>query len=123
VKHKPLCWFGEAGPIRRAIEPFMVSRMTQRNAFCRIEWLASVADKATRARSIQGMASMGKVFFPKNSAWKGDVLGQMIRFPAGKHDDSVDVMSLIGRGLEYIRTPSSTKPRPKQNFGGGAWMG
>lgn len=123
VKHKPSCWFGEAGPIRRAIEPFMVSRMTQRNAFCRIEWLASVSDKATRARSIQGMASMGKVLFPKSAAWKGDVLAQMIRFPAGKHDDSVDVMSLIGRGLEYIRTPSNTKPRVKQSYGNGSWMG
>lgn len=123
VKHKPACWFGEAGPIRRAIEPFMMSRLTQRNAFCRIEWLPSVSDKASRARSIQGVASMGKVFFPKNAAWKGDVLSQLIRFPAGKHDDSVDVMSLIGRGLEFIRTPSNAKPRVKQNFGGAGWMG
>lgn len=122
VKHKPACWFGEAGPIRRAIEPFMMSRLTQRNAFCRIEWLPSVSDKASRARSIQGVASMGKVFFPKNAAWKGDVLSQLIRFPAGKHDDSVDVMSLIGRGLEFIRTPSNSKPRAKQNYGSGSWM-
>jgi len=121
VKHKPSCWFGEAGPIRRAIEPFMMSRLTQRNAFCRIEWLPSVSDKATRARRIQGVARMAKVFFPKNSAWKGDVLNQMIRFPAGKHDVSVDVMSLIGRGLEFIRTPSTAKPREKQQFVGG-WM-
>lgn len=104
-KHKPHCWFGESGPIRRAIEPFMMSRMTQRNAFCRIEWLPSVADKPTRARSIQAMASMGKVFLPKNAAWKGDVLAQLLRFPAGKHDDAVDVFSLVGRGLEFIREP------------------
>jgi len=110
--HKPHCWFGESGPIRRAIEPFMMSRMTQRNAFCRIEWLPSVADKPTRARSIQAMASMGKVFFPKNAPWKGDVLGQLLRFPAGKHDDAVDVFSLIGRGLEFIREPGRER-RPK----------
>jgi predicted phage terminase large subunit-like protein len=122
VKHKPACWFGESGPIRRAIEPFMMSRMTQRNAFCRIEWLPSVSDKASRARSIQGMASMGKVFFPKNNGWKGDVLAQLIRFPAGKHDDSVDVMSLVGRGLEFIRTPTNVKPRKQQQFAAG-WMG
>lgn len=123
VKHKPSCWFGEAGPIRRAIEPFMMSRLTQRNAFCRIEWLPSVSDKASRARSIQGVASMGKVFFPKNAAWKGDVLSQLIRFPAGKHDDTVDVMSLIGRGLEFIRTPSNTKPRKQHQFAAGGWLG
>lgn len=124
VKHKPTCWFGEAGPIRRAIEPFMMSRMTQRNAFCRVEWLPSVADKPTRARSIQAMASMGKVFFPKNAAWKGDVLGQLLRFPAGKNDDSVDVMSLLGRGLEFIRTPTMSKPKQKsQGAMSGGWMG
>ena len=121
-RHKPNCWFGESGPIRRAIEPFMMSRMTQRNAFCRIEWLPSVADKPTRARSIQAMASMGKVFFPKNAAWKGDVLAQLLRFPAGKHDDSVDVFSLIGRGLEFIREPGRGRrpsiPLSKPSFAG-----
>lgn len=123
IKHAPQCWFGEGGPIRRAIEPFMMSRMTQRNAFCRVEWLPSMADKPTRARSIQAVASMGKVFFPKNAAWKGDVLGQLLRFPAAKHDDSVDVFSLIGRGLEFIRAPrGARKPEAAQQFGGGGWM-
>lgn len=113
ISHKPSCWFGESGVIRKSIEPFMMARMTQRNAFCRIEWLPSVADKPTRARSIQAMASMGKVFLPKNAPWKGDVLNQLLRFPAGKHDDSVDVFSLIGRGLEFIRSPKTErKPLP-----------
>lgn len=124
LKHKPQCWFGESGVIKKAIEPYMIARMTQRNAFCRIEWLPSISDKPTRARSIQGMASMGKVFFPKNASWKGDVLNQLLRFPAGKHDDSVDVFSLIGRGLEFIREPRQTRPRPSRAYGGNqAWMG
>jgi len=123
IKHKPECWFGEAGPIRRSIEPFMMSRMTQRNAFCRVEWLSSVNDKPARARSIQAMASMGKVFFPKNAAWKGEVLGQLLRFPAGKHDDAVDVFGLIGRGLEFIRTPRNVKPRPVRAYQPSGWMG
>ncbi len=110
VEHKPLCWFAEAGPIRRAIEPFLLRRMNERGAHARIEWMASIADKPTRARSIQALASMGKVFFPKHAPWKADVLGQMLRFPAGKHDDAVDVMSLIGRGLEHVRPPKTRKP-------------
>lgn len=123
VKHTPQCWFGESGTIRRAIEPFMMSRMSQRNAMCRVEWLPSVNDKPTRARSIQAMASMGKVFFPKNAAWKGDVLGQLLRFPAGKHDDAVDVFSLIGRGLEFIRTPRlKREAATSMAYGGAGWM-
>lgn len=107
-RHKPLCWFGESGPIRRAVEPYMLKRMNERNAFCRLEWLPSISDKPTRARSIQAMASMGKVFFPKNAVWKADVMGQLFRFPAGKHDDAVDVLSLIGRGLEMMPAPEGS---------------
>lgn len=103
IEHKPVCWFGESGPIRRAVEPFMLRRMSERNAHCRVEWLPSISDKPTRARSFQALASMGKVFFPKHASWKADVLGQLLRFPAGKHDDSVDVCSLVGRGLEFVR--------------------
>jgi predicted phage terminase large subunit-like protein len=102
VKHKPSCWFGEAGPIRRAVEPFLMRRMSDRQAFCRIEWLPSISDKPTRARTIQGMASMGKVWLPKNAPWKADLLNQLMRFPAGKFDDGVDVLSLFGRGLVHI---------------------
>lgn len=105
LKHEPHCWFGESGVIRRSIEPFMLKRMQEREAFCRIEWLASIADKPTRARSIQARAAMGKVFLPKNAPWKGDLLAQMMRFPAGKYDDKVDVMGLFGRGMEFIRGP------------------
>lgn len=113
LSHLPVCWFGEAGPIRRAVEPFMMRRMQERNAICRIEWLASIADKEARARSIQGLASMGRLYFPKNAPWKGDVQAQMLRFPAGKHDDAVDVFSLIGRGLQHVRP--KRKPRAINN--------
>ena len=54
------------------------------------------------------MMSMGKVFWPRFSGWKSDVIGQLMKFPAGKHDDSVDVMSLFGRGLKYINASKGT---------------
>lgn len=121
LRHEPQCWFGEAGPIRRAVEPFLMRRMSDRKAYCRIEWLASIADKPTRARTIQGMASMGKVFLPKNAPWKADLLNQLLRFPAGKLDDGVDVLSLFGRGLQHIGTPKKPRtasvPPPR-----GGWM-
>lgn len=102
LKHKPDCWFGESGVIRRSVEPFMVKRMEERNAFCRIEWIASIADKTARARGIQARASMGKVYLPKKAPWLDHVMGQLLRFPAGVHDDAVDVFGLIGRGLEHV---------------------
>lgn len=102
IKHKPACWFGESGVIRRSVEPFMLKRMQERQAFCRIEWLASIADKTARARGIQARASMGKVHMPERADWKAHVMGQLLRFPAGAHDDAVDVFSLLGRGIEFV---------------------
>jgi phage terminase large subunit-like protein len=49
------------------------------------------------------MMSMGKVFWPKNAIWKSHVQEQLLRFPAGKHDDAVDVMGLFGRGLKFVQ--------------------
>lgn len=126
AKYKPLIWFGESGPIRRAIEPFLRKRMLERNALCRLEWLPSIADKVARARAIQARCAMGKVWLPKSAGWKSDLMGQLMRFPAGKYDDGVDVLSLIGRGLEFARDPQLPKPvtndvvvRPR---GPHAWM-
>ena len=36
-------------------------------------------------------------------------MSQLMRFPAGKYDDGVDVCSLIGRGLEHARPPKMPK--------------
>jgi predicted phage terminase large subunit-like protein len=126
IKHGPMCWFGESGPIRRSIEPFLIRRMNERNARCRFEWLASIADKPTRCRAFQALASMGKVWVPAKAPWKADVVGQAIRFPAGRFDDAVDVLGLYGRGLEFVRAkpPARTVVKPPMyTHGAGGWMG
>jgi predicted phage terminase large subunit-like protein len=106
LRHSPVMWFGEAGPIRKAVEPFLLRRMSDRRAFCRLEWLPSIGKKDARARSFPALASMGKVFLPPAPvSWKADLLGQLTRFPAGRFDDGIDVCSLIGRGLEHVRPP------------------
>lgn len=123
LQHKPRCWFGESGPIRRSVEPFMMKRMQERNAYCRIEWLASIADKTARGRSIQARASMGKVFFPKHAPWKAHVMGQLLKFPAGKHDDAVDVFTLIGRGLEFVKDVPKPRQKTERRIVASGWMG
>jgi predicted phage terminase large subunit-like protein len=109
LRHSPLIWFGESGPIKRAVEPFLLKRMNDRRAFCRLEWLPSISEKTVRCRPFQALCSMGKVFFPRNTPWKADLIGQLLRFPAGRYDDGVDVCSLIGRGLEHVRPPRIAK--------------
>ena len=134
VNHKPVCWFGESGPIRRAVEPYLNRRMNERRAFCRLEWLTSMSEKTARCRPFQALASMQKVFLPEQAPWKSELVGQLIRFPAGKYDDGVDVCSLIGRGCEMMPPPKIRRAEPKHEGGpfsastssgtpGTAWLG
>lgn len=112
-KYKPLCWFGEGGVIQKAVEPMLKRRMRERNTHCRLEWLPSVADKPTRARSFQAMAATGRVHFEP-----GADIGEFLVFPAGKHDDDVDTASLIGRAIDQahpaiVKTVESKGPRDR----------
>lgn len=110
VKHKPLCWIGESGVIRRAVEPYMTARGIKRNAKVRMEWLASTADKEVRAGGAQAMASMGSIKFPVRSGWHERVIAQCLAFPAGAHDDAVDVLSIAVRGMNLVGHP----PKPRK---------
>lgn len=126
---KPLAWFGEAGVIQKAIEPMLRRRMRETNAHCRLEWVGSISDKPTRARSFQARAAMGKVLFEP-----GADLGEFLRFPAGKHDDEVDCASLIGRVIDethpaIVKTvqpnlnPRPGDYRPQRTLGTGTAFG
>jgi predicted phage terminase large subunit-like protein len=110
AKYKPLAWFGEGGVIQKAIEPMLKRRMRERNVHCRLEWLSSVSDKPTRARSFQAMAATGRVHFEP-----GADIAEFLVFPAGKHDDEIDVASLIGRAIDQahpaiVKAVSDGKP-------------
>ena len=111
AKYKPLAWFGEGGVIQKAVEPMLRRRMRERNIHCRIEWLPSVADKPTRARSFQAMAATGRVHMER-----GADLSEYLVFPAGKHDDEVDTASLIGRAIDQAH-PAIVTGAQKQTRG------
>lgn len=95
----PDAFFGESGVIRRAVEPLLRMRMRARNTFCRLEWLTRTVDKTASARGFQGRAEMKMVHFREGS---GAVIDQLIAFPAGKHDDKVDVCTLLGMALAEV---------------------
>lgn len=112
AKYKPLAWFGEGGVIQKAIEPMLRRRMRERSVHCRLEWLPSVADKPTRARSFQAMAATGRVHLEP-----GADLGEYLMFPAGKHDDEVDTASLIGRAIDQAHPAivAGIQKRPRKD--------
>jgi predicted phage terminase large subunit-like protein len=129
-KWRPICAFGEAGVIQKAIEPMLRRRMIETGTRCRMEWLPSIHDKATRARGFQSRAAMGEVSLRDDDMGER-VLNQLIAFPAGKHDDAVDVCGMMGRALDMahpaivpIETPKAktfTDYRGASDGGGDSW--
>lgn len=45
---------------------------------------------------------MGKVYLPKHAPWVEELMSVLLRFPYGKVDDDVDVLSLFGRMLDTM---------------------
>lgn len=97
-RYKPICFVGEMGPIRKAVEPFLERRMRERGSFVLPEWLPVNGDKPAMARSFQALCSMGRVYFPQVD-WADRVIDQLLRFPGGRYDDAVDACSLLGRHI------------------------
>lgn len=110
-RHKPDCEFSEVGVIRRSIEGLLKQQRLKRKAFGHIEWMPHIGDKIANARALQQLSSMGLVGLPNNEY--GDYcLEQLIKFPAGKHDDAVDMMAMIARAI-YEAHPMLTTPKVK----------
>ena len=67
-------------------------------------------DKPARARSIQGRLQQGRVLVPEDREWTQMLISEMLRFPAGKHDDMVDSMAWMGLMLDrQVPPPNPAK--------------
>lgn len=107
----PLCWYAETGQIRRAMEMTIRRRMTQRQAYCRLEYMPAISSKEVNASAAIGLSGNGKIFWPR-AAWVAEVQRQALVFPAGSPDDAVDTLGLLGRG--------AAKLGGKRRYGSGA---
>lgn len=109
AKWKPLKWAGETGQIEKSVGPFLSKRMIERKTYVWLDNYTSSQNKPTRAQSIRGRMAMGKVYFPKQAPWTELLVRQILTFPAGAHDDAVDVLSLIGRMIDEMHSGTRHK--------------
>ena len=112
-KWKPLVWGEESGQIIKSVGPFIDKRQREDKVYFRREQFTSAVNKVIRARSFEARMSMGKVYFPRNEEWGETLISELIKFPLGKNDDQVDVMSLFGRMISGMIGASVPKPKPR----------
>lgn len=112
----PLMIGFEDGQIWKAIRPFLERRMAERQMYPPYELLKPLTDKLARARTLQGRMQQQRVWFPKEAGWLRDAETELLRFPAGAHDDIVDALAWA-TNLCVGRSPrAQAKPRPIKSW-------
>lgn len=109
-KWRPLGWAEETGQIRAGVGPFLHKRLMERQLFIARAQFPTRGDKQVRAQSIRGRAAMGCLYVPTAASWYPDFRSELLAFPAGKTDDQVDCLGLIGQILDKMvhGSPKST---------------
>lgn len=109
LKWKPLGWAEEQGQIRAGIGPYLDRRTRERRAFVARDAFPTRGDKAVRAQSIRGrMASLG-LHVPERAEWYPAFRSELLSFPAGKHDDQVDAIGLVGQLMDKMVSGAAQK--------------
>ena len=119
IEHKPLGWAEEQGQIRSGIGPFLDRRMRERKAYVFREQFPTRGDKAIRAQSIRGRMALEGLYVPVGAPWYPDLRSELLSFPAGKHDDQVDALGLVGQLLDRMTSGQHpAKPEVPKNQSG-----
>ena len=99
---KPLDWAEETGQITAGLGPFIEQEARRAKAYVNREQFPTRGDKATRAQSIRGRMAIDGLYVPEHAPWYADFRAELLSFPAGRHDDQVDALGLVGQLLNLM---------------------
>jgi predicted phage terminase large subunit-like protein len=109
---KPMGWAEEKGQISAGVGPALDRRQRERQA--------TRGDKAVRAQSIRGRMALEGLNVPVNAPWYSEFRSELLGFPAGKHDDQVDALGLVGQLLDKmipgLKPKQPEKPMPDSGY-------
>jgi predicted phage terminase large subunit-like protein len=110
LRWRPIGWAEETGQIKAAIGPFLERRMRERSAYVtRDQFPTRGGDKSVRAQSIRARMSLEGLYVPTAALWYPAFRSELLSFPAGKHDDQVDALGLIGQLLDLMITRQKSR--------------
>ena len=119
---KPMGWAEEQGQIKASVGPFLDKRQHERKACVTRDKFPTRGDKAVRAQSIRGRMALHGLHVPIKASWYPAFRAELLSFPAGKHDDQVDALGLIGQLLDLMVAGRAPTPRSEPQRDGYAEM-
>lgn len=102
AKWRPMGWAEENGQIKAGVGPFLNKALRERQLYIARAQFPTRGDKAIRAQSIRGRMAMNGLFVPISAPWFTDFKNELMTFPAGRNDDQVDALGLIGQILDKM---------------------
>ena len=111
---KPREWAEEQGQIKAGVGPFIERMQRERQAYVYRRAFPTRGDKAVRAQSIRGRMALDGLYVPEHAGWYADFRSELLNFPAGKHDDIVDALGLVGQLLDYMQEGRKPDPKPEK---------
>ena len=99
---RPLQWAEETGQIKASVGPWLERRMIERKVYVPRSQFPTRGDKAVRAQSIRGRMALLGLYVPEGAPWFSALLGELLSFDAGRNDDQVDALGLVGQLLDQM---------------------
>lgn len=115
-QYRILVWAAEKGHITQSIGPFIRVQMRVDKNWINFHQYVPKKDKATRARSFQGLAATGRVHVPKFAPWWNDVENQLLCFPGSSEDDVVDMLAHLGHLVDNLNKPQKQEVEEQEEF-------
>jgi predicted phage terminase large subunit-like protein len=98
----PIGWACETGQIKSSVGPFLLRRMRERQTHVAITDYPTRGDKSIRAQSIRARMAIEGLYVNPHDSFYEAFRAELLSFPAGKYDDQVDALGLIGQLLETM---------------------
>ena len=118
-KWKPMGWAFEKGQIASGVGPFLERRQRERQAYVAKSSFPTRGDKAVRAQSFRGYIASHGLHVALRAPWYATLRTEMLSFPAGRHDDIVDALGLVGQLLDRMLSGEKPQvPEPPGNMSG-----
>lgn len=107
-KWRPIYVGIESVAYQAALQDFLIKEMPIRNTFFTIQRLRASNKKEIRIETtIHPRLMAGVLWFPAETPWVSEVENELLTFPHGLHDDTIDALAYID---QIVAVPSSTGP-------------
>jgi predicted phage terminase large subunit-like protein len=104
----------ENGQIFMALEALLRKEMRKKKITVPYETLQPVTDKKVRASPLQGRMQQSRISYAAGAEWFTVVQNEMLRFPSGIHDDTIDAQAWLARMVSQYEAPRRPRAQARE---------